>query len=157
MASALPEDGKVMQICFVTDDIDSSVGWFAGLSGLAPPAVQSIAAGDAPNAVYRGQPATVSCRLAFFKLGNIDVEFVEPGPEPSAWREVLEAKGPGFHHIAFKTRNMTERTRWLDTRGAPLIQTGEYSSRTGRYSYHDVPALGAMFELLESYADREPQ
>jgi hypothetical protein len=157
MANALPEDGKVMQICFVTGDIETAIGWFAGLSGMPAPKVQSIAAGTEPNAVYRGRPATVSCRLAFFKLGNIDVEFVEPGPEPSAWREVLEAQGPGFHHIAFTTRNMTERSRWLEDRGALPIQTGEYSSRTGRYAYHAVPALGTMFELLESYADREPQ
>ena len=157
MEPGLPEDGRVAQVCFVTGDIEAAIRWFSALSGLEAPPVQSITAGDEPNALYRGQPATVSCRLAFFRLGNLDIELIEPGPEPSAWREVLETRGPGFHHIAFRTRNMTARTARLEELGAPAIQSGEYSSRTGRYAYHDLPALGAMVELLENYSDREPQ
>jgi catechol 2,3-dioxygenase-like lactoylglutathione lyase family enzyme len=151
----LPEDDLVMQVCFVTADLDASVAWFSRMSGKPAPKVASISSADGPNAVYRGQAAGVDCRLAFFRLDNIDIEFVEPGPGPSAWREVLEAKGPGFHHLAFKTRDMKKRSAWLTTQGAPLVQSGEFASRTGRYAYHEMPAFGAMVELLEFDADRD--
>ena len=52
-----------------------------------------------------------------FKFGNIDVEFLQPGPEKSAWRDLLEDKGPGCHHIAFRTRNLTRRNAYLEDKG----------------------------------------
>ncbi|WP_237352805.1 VOC family protein [Rhizobium leguminosarum] len=67
-------------------------------------------------------------RIVMFTSGNIDVEFLQPGPEKSAWRDLLEEKGPGCHHIAFRTKNLTERTRYLEDKGHRLLQRGEFDS-----------------------------
>jgi len=156
MDDRLLDEDAIMQICFVTDDIAASVAWFSGLTGKPLPDIGT--AGTDGEAIYRGRPAAVGCRLAFFHFGNIDVEFIEPGPEPSAWRDLLEARGPGCHHIAFKTRNLTRRNAYLEERGHPLIQRGEFDGGGGRYAYYDtVAALGAQIELLEFDKDREPQ
>ena len=93
-----------------------------------------------------------------FAFGNIDVEFLQPGPEKSAWRDLLEEKGPGCHHIAFRTRNLTKRHEYLEAKGHPLLQRGEFDGGHGRYAYYDtVPDLGVMIELLEFNKDMEPQ
>ncbi|HHY50049.1 MAG TPA: lactoylglutathione lyase [Alphaproteobacteria bacterium] len=153
----LDEDG-VMQICFVTDNLERSLAWFADLTGKTPSHIGKAADPDTAKAVYRGQPASVSCRLAIFKFGNIDVEFLEPGPERSAWRDLLEEKGPGCHHIAFRTRNMTARSAYLRGKGLAELQRAEFDGGGGRYAYFDTtPELGVQLELLEWDSDREPQ
>jgi 4-hydroxyphenylpyruvate dioxygenase-like putative hemolysin len=105
-----------------------------------------------------GKPASVSCRLAIFRFGNLDVEFLEPGPEKSAWRDLLEEKGPGVHHIAFRTRNMTKRSAYLQDKGFTLLQKAEFDGLNGRYAYFDTtPELGIQLELLEWDNNKEAQ
>ncbi|MCP4380027.1 MAG: lactoylglutathione lyase [Hyphomicrobiales bacterium] len=158
MDERLLDEDKVMQICFVTDDLEKSVRWFSELTGKPVPPTGKAAEPEEAQAIYHGHGAAVGCRLAMFAFGNIDVEFLEPGPEPSAWRDLLEEKGPGCHHIAFKTRNLEKRHAYLEGKGHPLLQRGEFDGGGGRYAYYDtVPDLGVMIELLEFDQDRVSQ
>jgi methylmalonyl-CoA/ethylmalonyl-CoA epimerase len=158
MDKRLLDEDAVMQICFVTDDLEKSLEWFSGLTGKEPSPIGGAAGHDEAKAVYHGRPAEVSCRLAMFKFGNIDVEFLEPGPEKSAWRDLLEEKGPGCHHIAFKTNNLTKRNAFLESKGLRQLQRAEFDGSHGRYAYYDtVPQLGVMIELLEFNTDMEKQ
>lgn len=148
----------VAQICFVTDDIEASSKWFSDLTGKEMPPLAKAADPEDAQARYLGEPATVSCKIRMFKFGNIDVEFLEPGPEPSTWREWLERKGPSCHHIAFRTRNLTHKNEYLESRGHKLIQRGETDNRVGRYAYYDTePQMGVLIELLERNAEMDPQ
>lgn len=158
MGENLLDEDKVMQICFVTHNLEQSAQWFADLVGKPVPPIGKAAPPDQAQATYHGKPASVSCRLVLFEFGNIDVEFLEPGPEPSAWRDLLEERGPGVHHIAFKTRNMTAKSAFLTERDHTLLQSGEFDGGGGRYAYFDtVDQLGTMIELLEFDRDKEPQ
>jgi methylmalonyl-CoA/ethylmalonyl-CoA epimerase len=154
----LLDSNTIAQICFITDDLEGTAAWFADLTGMTPSAVGKSADYDEAKATYHGQPANVSCRQIIFKFDNIDVEFLQPGPEKSAWRDLLEAKGPGVHHIAFKTRNMSRRGAYLAGKGAPELQKALFDGAEGRYAYYDTtPQLGIQLELLEWNKDREPQ
>ena len=158
MDSRLLDEDRVIQICFVTHDLEKSARWFADLTGKPMPKVGVAASPETAQAVYHGHPAAVGCRLMMFEFGNIDVEFLQPGPEPSAWRDLLEQKGPGCHHIAFKTRNLTARNTYLQAKGHALLQRGEFDGGGGRYAYYDtVPDLGLMIELLEFDRDKVAQ
>ena len=158
MDTRLLDEDAVMQICFVTDDALKSAQWFADLTGKPLPAEGRAADPDQAQAVYNGKPAAVGCKIRMFAFGNIDVEFLEPGPEQSAWRDLLDAKGPGCHHIAFRTRNLTERHAYLESKGHALLQRGEFDGGHGRYAYYDtVKDLGVMVELLEFNKDMQPQ
>ena len=158
MDKRLLDEDEVMQICFVTDDVVKSAQWFSDLTGKPMPTEGKAAEPDEAQAIYKDKPADVGCRIMMFKFGNIDVEFLEPGPERSAWRDLLEAKGPGVHHIAFKTRNMTERGKYLTGKGYTELQKAEFLGSHGRYAYYDtVKDLGIQIELLEFNEDMEPQ
>jgi catechol 2,3-dioxygenase-like lactoylglutathione lyase family enzyme len=158
MDTRLLDEDAVMQICFVTDDVVKSAQWFSDLTGKPIPKEGKAAEPDAAQAIYDGKPAAVGCRIMMFKFGNIDVEFLQPGPEKSAWRDLLEEKGPGCHHIAFRTRNLTKRNAFLEGKGHRLVQRGEFDGGHGRYAYYDtVKDLGVMVELLEFDKDKEPQ
>jgi catechol 2,3-dioxygenase-like lactoylglutathione lyase family enzyme len=158
MDKRLLDEDEVMQICFVTDDVDKSAQWFSDLTGKPIPAMGKAADPQEANAIYNGMPASVGCKIRMFKFGNIDVEFLEPGPEKSAWRDLLEQKGPGCHHIAFRTRSLTNRHAYLEGKGHKLLQRGEFDGSHGRYAYYDtVDKLGVMVELLEFDKDKEAQ
>ena len=116
MDTRLLDEDKIMQICFITDNLERSVEWFSDLTGKEPSEIARAAEPDLARAVYRGKPSTVRCRLVLFEFGNIDVEFLEPGPEPSVWRDFIEERGPGCHHIAFRTRNLARRSEYLVAR-----------------------------------------
>ena len=158
MDKRLLDEDEVMQICFVTDDVVKSAQWFSDLTGKPMPTEGKAAEPDEAQAIYKDKPADVGCRIMMFKFGNIDVEFLQPGPEKSAWRDILEEKGPGCHHIAFRTRNLTRRDAYLESKGHKLLQRGEFEGSHGRYAYYDtVKDLGVMVELLEFDKDKEPQ
>ena len=158
MDTRLLDEDQVFQICFVTHDLEASLAWFGDLTGKQPSHIGKAADPAVAKAEYMGNPASVSCRLAIFRFGNLDVEFLEPGPEKSAWRDLLEEKGPGVHHIAFRTRNMTKRSAYLRDKGFALLQKAEYDGGGGRYAYFDTtPTLGIQLELLEWDNNKEPQ
>ncbi len=76
MRGPLLDEDKVMQICFVTDNLDKSAKWFADLIGEPVPKYDKAAEPEEAQATYHGKPAKLGCRLVLFKLGNIDGEFL---------------------------------------------------------------------------------
>ncbi|MDR1633899.1 MAG: VOC family protein [Bifidobacteriaceae bacterium] len=154
MTQAIRPDANVTQICFVTDDVERSAKYFAALLGIEPPTEYAKAADPAvARAVYRGQTnADVGCKIAMFTLGNLDIEFLEPDGRPSAWQELLDAKGPCIHHIAFASSDVDADLPKFAEHGAELAQKGDYDGNSGQYAYVDtVPQLGAFIELLQDY------
>ncbi len=96
-----------------------------------------------------GKPSTARGKLAFFHLGQVDVELIEPIGQPSTWKDQLDRHGDSLHHIAFQIKGMRDKLAYLDAHDVALIQRGEY--RGGRYAYVDASAqLGTIVELLEN-------
>ncbi|HUG11979.1 MAG TPA: VOC family protein [Opitutaceae bacterium] len=156
--SDYPEKGMVPQkrmlhIGIVVRDIEKSrERWmkFLGLEKL--PDIQT-ATGDAKNPTeYRGHPSTAQAKLVFMNLDNLQVELIEPiGDTPSHWREFLDSKGEGVHHIAFAVKGMGEAylEKYAEA-GCPVVQHGGWA--TGEYGYMDTAAtLGVTVELIENY------
>ena len=99
---------------------------------------------------FNGEPCPARAKLAFFHVGDtLDIELIEPDHTPSVWRNVLDEKGEGVHHIAFVINGMKEKLVKLDAQGMKLMQRGEYTG--GRYAYVDaVSQLKTIVELLEN-------
>ena len=93
MDKRLLDEDAIIQICFVTDDVEKSAAWFGDLIGRDVGPTGKAADPDQARATYMGKDAKVGCKIKFFKFGNIDLEFLEPGPEKSAWRDLLETRG----------------------------------------------------------------
>ncbi len=82
-------------------------------------------------------------------MGQVDIELIQPVGEPSPWQDHLDQHGDSLHHIAFQIHGMKEKVAYLDSKGFPLVQRGEYTG--GRYAYIDGSAqLGCILELLEN-------
>lgn len=139
----------VVQVGVVVRDIEAAARAWADLLGLPLPPIVVTDSEERAHTRYGGQPTPARAKLAFFDLGQVALELIEPLGAPSTWHDQLAQHGPSLHHIAFEVKGMGDRLAYLEARGLKLLQSGDYEG--GRYAYVDgVAALGAVLELLEN-------
>ncbi|WP_026486428.1 VOC family protein [Caldanaerobius polysaccharolyticus] len=140
----------VTQVGIIVRDIKKTAEKYAAFLGVDVPEIIVTGTYEETGTQYKGEPTAARAKLAFFKVGDtLDIELIEPDEEPSTWREFLDTKGEGVHHIAFVIKDMQGKVRRLAEMGMPLIQKGEYTG--GRYSYIDCTQdLKVIVELLEN-------
>jgi catechol 2,3-dioxygenase-like lactoylglutathione lyase family enzyme len=144
----------ITQVGLIVRDIEARARAWADVLGLPVPEVIVTDSVEVARTEYQGAPTPARAKLAFFHLGQVDLELIEPIDEPSTWKDQLDQHGDSLHHIAFHIQGMPQQLAYLSAKGIPLVQRGEYTG--GRYAYVDGgPRLGAILELLES--DRRPQ
>ncbi len=142
------DNNVVVQIGIVVWDVERTAEHYAEIFGVPKPDIVLIAADSFANTVYRGQPSNAHGKAAFFDMGSVQVELIEPVGAPSTWEEFLRIHGEGIHHIAFRVEQLDEAKAFLGARGMPVVQAGGWEG--GRYAYIDsVSQLGAMLELLK--------
>lgn len=139
----------VVQVGIVVHDIEAKARAWSEILGLPMPEIIITDTAEKAQTEYHGQPTTARARLAFFHMGQVDIELIEPVGEPSTWRDHLDQHGESLHHLAFRNKGMSEKVAYLEAHDIPLVQRGEYTG--GRYAYVDGSAqLGAILELLEN-------
>ena len=139
----------VTQVGIIVSDIETKARAWADVFGLPVPEIIITDTVDVAQTEYDGEPSQARAKLAFFHLGQVDLELIEPIGGPSTWKDQLDRHGESLHHIAFVIKGMKEKVAYLDSKGIPLIQRGEYTG--GRYAYVDgTIQLGAVLELLEN-------
>ncbi len=140
---------ELAQVAIGVRDIDASRRRWAGVLGVDVPDIVEVEAGSRVRMTYRGLPSDARVKLAFFDLGRVQLELVEPVGEGSAWKEGLDRNGESVHHLAFWTEDMVTTAAGLAVHGAELVQRGDMGE--GQYAYFDaVQPLGCVLELLES-------
>ena len=140
----------VCQVGVIVEDIEKTSKAWAGLLGVEVPPARLTDGKDVSHIRYRGESTDARAKLAFFSLGQVQLELIEPVDGPSTWREFLDRHGQGIHHIAFRIKGMDGVIARLEARDVPLVQRGDYTG--GCYAYLDgVPQLGAILELLENF------
>ena len=60
-------------------------------------------------------------KTAFFSVGEVHIELLEPTSDESAVARYLGKNGEGVHHIAFKTDNLEAQLDQAEKRGCSLI------------------------------------
>ncbi len=149
MASTPLGTNKPMQIGLIVCNIEETVAAWSRLLGVARPDIIVTDPVDVAHTEYQGQPTPARAKLAFFDMGQVTLELIEPIDGPSTWKDQLDEHGQSLHHIAFGIKGMAERIAVLAALGLPLIQRGDYTG--GRYAYLDgQKQYGAIIELLEN-------
>ena len=139
----------ITQIGILVHDIEATSQAYAQFFGVERPQWSITDEVDKAQTQYRGKRSDARAKLAFFDMGSLQLELIEPDHNPSTWRESLDKNGEGPHHIAFVVNGMKEKIAGLERNQMPLLQKGEYTG--GRYAYIDtVRNLKVIIELLEN-------
>jgi methylmalonyl-CoA/ethylmalonyl-CoA epimerase len=142
-------NNRITQIGIVVHDIEKASREFAEFFGIPVPKWIQTDAVDTAQTRFHGAATSARAKLAFMSFGSLDIELIEPDREPSTWREHLDTKGEGVHHIAFVIDGMKQRVKDLEAHGHALQQKGEYTG--GRYAYIETTTmLKTIVELLEN-------
>jgi methylmalonyl-CoA/ethylmalonyl-CoA epimerase len=72
-------------------------------------------------------------RVAFFQVGQVRIELLEPTAEDSPIAKFLDKKGPGLHHIAYRVEDLSATLAALNSSGVRLI---DEKPRIGAHGMH---------------------
>ncbi len=89
-------------------------------------------------------------KVAFFPIGDSEVELVEPTDPESGLAKYLEKRGEGMHHLCLQVDNIEEKLAELKAQGVRLINE-EPEVLPGRKMafIHPKAGNGVMIELYE--------
>jgi methylmalonyl-CoA/ethylmalonyl-CoA epimerase len=90
-------------------------------------------------------------RVAFFRIGDVRVELLEPTEPSSTIAAFLEKRGEGLHHVAFTVADLEERIAELQKAGVRMIDS---APRPGAHNMriaflHPKGTFGVLTELCE--------
>ena len=95
--------------------------------------------------------ASQKVRTAFFTIGDIHIELLEPTSDDSPIAGFLEKKGEGFHHIAYRTDDIDGQMKSAAESGCKLIHETPMKGAGGKKVafLHPKSTYGVLTEFCE--------
>ncbi len=142
-------DKGIMQMAYVVTDLKAAIAEWVKRLNVGPWFVLDHFTGVDP--VYRGQPSKADITLAMSFAGHMNIELIQPNDNhPSVYRELLDSKGPGFHHWGIATADFAADLKRYEKMGMDVafrlgVPTG------GEVAYLDANGtLPGFVELIET-------
>lgn len=146
-----PGLATIMQVAIVTKDIEGSAKRWAAVLGVDVPKITTTRPGQEVKVAFKGKASTGQAKLAFFKLGQVVLELIEPVGKDTSWKLYLDQHGEGVQHLGFQVRNLDQAIANAQQSGMPVLHRGRYDKDNGDYVYVDsAKALGVTLEFLHS-------
>lgn len=138
---------KTVHVAFVVEDLEAALAELIQVLGVPRPEIKTTPPLEVARPTYLGQASRLGCTQVNFRWGPIGLEIIQPNDEPSVWRDFLEQRGPGLHHIGVVEDSAEEAETVLETGGFEKVQTGHFHGGEYRY-FNALSKLGAFFEVL---------
>jgi len=90
-------------------------------------------------------------RVAFFRIGDVKLELLEPTTPESTIAKFIEKKGEGLHHVAYEVKDIQARLNELKAEGVKLIdETPRMGAHHMKVAFlHPKSSAGILTELCE--------
>lgn len=90
-------------------------------------------------------------RTAFFDVGGVHIELLEPTSPDSPISKFLEKKGQGIHHIAFQVGDIVQTIETMKERGVRMLdeEPRNGANRTRIAFAHPKSLGGVLTEFTE--------
>lgn len=95
--------------------------------------------------------ASQKVRTAFFTVGEVHIELLEPTADDSPIAGFLEKKGEGFHHVAYRTDDIAGQMDAARASGCRLINEAPVEGAGGKKVafLHPKSTFGVLTEFCE--------
>lgn len=157
-------DGRIVQACYIVDDLDRAVEAWVETLGAGPFFVQKNLNNVAVE--YRGKPSFLDIHVALGQAGPIQIELIEVvGKHPSVYTDVFPDGGTGFHHFAIFVNDIEAEVKAYVDSGATLGCRGLFAGTPFAYIdtrrqigfftevYQDAPGMREMYRKIAAAAD----
>jgi len=142
---------RAVQIGVVVPDLDQATRRLTSLFGIGP--FRFIEWPNRPDSKYffRGKEEHIKIRQAFVQLGPLELELIQPlEGERNAYRQFLEERGGGIHHVLFEVDDMDKVVRNLSPQNVGVLQAGTGIRPGTRWALLDTQTLvGFLLELRQ--------
>lgn len=93
--------------------------------------------------------ASQKVKVAFIKVGESNIELLEPTSPESPIAKFIEKKGEGIHHICYSVANITKALKKLKDEGARLLNEEPMDGAHGKKVafVHPKSVNGVLTEL----------
>ena len=138
------------QVGIVVPDLEETVAYYEGKLCIGPflrfPDFLKL---GYEETYYKGEPEEFNSSFAFFRLGDMEVEIIQPLYGRSIYRDFLEAGRQGLHHLGFDVYgDFDERLTAYAELGIGVLMNGRGPNRA--FAYLDTEKIGGViFELIE--------
>lgn len=146
MMESRPWPTQVKQVCVVVHDLDETIRRYHETAGIGPWAVWTP---TLTNMRIRGVEASYSMKLALAWTKDFMWEVVQPLEGESIYKEFLEERGEGMHHVLIETstHQYDDLLAEASARGCPPLMEGKWGETDFAYLDTQGP-LGLVFEVF---------
>ena len=128
---------KINHIAIAVNNIEEAAKFYQNVLGLNLSGIEMVAA--------------QKTRVGFFKIGESNIELVQPAEPDSPLVKFLETKGQGIHHICFEVDDVEAEVKAFLQKGATLV---DQKPRPGAHNtkvafIHPKSSGGVLIELCE--------
>ena len=130
--------GEIFQLAYVVEDLHASLDHWTNVLGVGP---------------FFGFPMPLE--FDWLELhgqaqnGPVQIELIEPGPDPSPYRDFLDAGRQGQHHIGMYATDYDAQMAAVRAAGYKVAMEGELPLSRFAYLATDDAFSGTMVELIE--------
>jgi 4-hydroxyphenylpyruvate dioxygenase-like putative hemolysin len=139
---------KVDQIGIVVRDMDKAIEHYQSLGiGLFEPLKLEIA-----ERVMWGKPVTpdsMKNKVSLAQMGSVQYELIEPVFGNSLWREFLETRGEGIHHLGFFVTDIDKEIAKLEKKGFKIIWRMRFKDGGGSVYFDTDRVGGIILEFIQ--------
>jgi hypothetical protein len=140
-------EGSILELCHVVRDVDTAIEHWTSVIGAGPFYVFDIPA--MPGQMNRGAPSAIDLRIAFGFSGGLLIELLQQlNDAPSVFREILDTRGEGYHHVMLRVPFDEGRQR-IEAAGYELAFSGRLPGGE-RFGLFDArAATSGYIELMD--------
>ena len=136
-AKGAPMLKKINHVAIAVKDLGEATLFYQNVLGLNLSGVEVVTA--------------QKTKVGFLKIGESNIELVQPTEPDSPLTKFLETKGPGIHHLCLEVDEIDAEIKALLEKGATMIdqkpRSGAHDSKVA--FIHPKSSNGVLIELVE--------
>ncbi len=138
------------QVAFVVRDLEGAQKFFKEKMGLPRFCVLENLSEQITEKMFRGRAAEQTFKLAMAYWGDVQVELIRHVSGETCYREFLDRRGEGLHHLGFFHYERDRYEKALEEfarSGCAQLMSGRVGE--SRYAYFDTEAaIGSVMEMI---------
>ena len=130
---------KLSHVSIAVENVDEAVKFYRDVLGLE--VTRTVTLDDR------------QLKIAFVKIGETELELLEPLNQDNTVRRYLDRWGPGLHHICFEVDDVAGSMEALKSRGAEFTDTEPRPGAVGQVAFMPPSSTGGVLVEINQESD----